>query len=120
MSLIGPRPERPEFLAVLEQALPTYHKRLLVRPGVTGLAQVHLPADTDLFSVRRKLAYDVYYIQQMSALLDLKILLCTFFYAFGVPFRWSRRLFRVPALDAVEKTVEVPVVSSARARPTVG
>jgi lipopolysaccharide/colanic/teichoic acid biosynthesis glycosyltransferase len=119
MSLIGPRPERPEFLAVLEQAVPNYRNRLLVRPGVTGLAQVHLPADTDLFSVRRKLAYDVAYIQRMSALLDLQILLCTFLYALGVPFRWSRRIFRVPALGAMGKTVEVPVVSATRARPTI-
>src|SRR5438477_230153 len=57
MSLIGPRPERPEFIGELERALPGYRSRLAVRPGVTGLAQVQLPADSDLESVRRKLQY---------------------------------------------------------------
>jgi lipopolysaccharide/colanic/teichoic acid biosynthesis glycosyltransferase len=114
MSLIGPRPERPEFLSVLEQALPSYRRRLLVRPGVTGLAQVHLPADTDLCSVRRKLAYDLYYIQRMGPWLDLQILLCTFLYALGVPFRWSRRLFHIPAPDAPEESMQVPVIQTVR------
>ena len=62
MGLIGPRPERPEFVPQLEQAIPLYRKRLLVRPGVTGLAQVQLPPDTDLASDRRKIVYDLYYI----------------------------------------------------------
>ena len=48
MSLVGPRPERPEFLAQLERALPNYRQRLTVRPGLTGLAQVQQPPDTDL------------------------------------------------------------------------
>ena len=52
MSLVGPRPERPEFVPQLEQAIAYYRARLLVRPGVTGLAQVQLPPDTDLESVR--------------------------------------------------------------------
>src|SRR5438105_4457850 len=59
MSLIGPRPERPEFLPELEAAYPNYRQRLEVRPGVTGLAQVQWPADSGLASVRRKLAYDL-------------------------------------------------------------
>src|SRR5262249_17904057 len=59
MSLVGPRPERPELAAGLERELPSYRDRLAVRPGVTGLAQVQLPPDTDVESVRRKLAYDI-------------------------------------------------------------
>jgi lipopolysaccharide/colanic/teichoic acid biosynthesis glycosyltransferase len=74
MSLIGPRPERPEFTAKLERALPAYPERLRVKPGVTGLAQVHLPGDTSLASVRLKLAHDLFYIQQLSPGLELRIL----------------------------------------------
>src|SRR5438034_8663538 len=70
MSLIGPRPERPEFVLKLEQSLPRYRERLRVRPGITGFAQVQLPADCDLESVRRKLAYDLYYIESMGPWLD--------------------------------------------------
>jgi lipopolysaccharide/colanic/teichoic acid biosynthesis glycosyltransferase len=79
MSIIGPRPERPEFVGPLAKSIPHYSERLLVRPGVTGLAQVQAPADTDLTSVRRKLTYDLYYIRHMGLWLDLRILLCTGF-----------------------------------------
>src|SRR5262249_36637465 len=60
MSLVGPRPERPEFLPALEQAVPHYCDRLLIRPGVTGLAQVQLPPDIEVEGVRNKVACDVY------------------------------------------------------------
>lgn len=102
MSLIGPRPERPEFVPALQQAIPHYLDRLLVRPGVTGLAQVQLPADTDLESVRRKLAYDLYYVRQVSIWLDLRILVCTAFKVLGVPFDVLRALFRMPSRFQVE------------------
>jgi lipopolysaccharide/colanic/teichoic acid biosynthesis glycosyltransferase len=101
MSLIGPRPERPEFLPVLEQAIDGYRDRLRVRPGVTGLAQVQLPADTDLASVQRKLAYDLYYIDRMGPWLDLLVMLATLTKIMGVPFAMSRVLFGLPSLDDV-------------------
>ncbi len=96
MSLIGPRPERPEFLPKLERSLPGYRERLRVRPGVTGLAQVQLPADTDLASVERKLAHDLYYIRRLGPWLDFRILWCTALYALGVPVRWRRSLCFLP------------------------
>lgn len=99
MGLVGPRPERPEFVPQLEQAIPHYRDRLAVRPGVTGLAQIFLPPDTDLASVRRKLAYDLVYIRQVNPWLDLRILTCTALYLLGVPFAISRRLFRLPRPD---------------------
>jgi lipopolysaccharide/colanic/teichoic acid biosynthesis glycosyltransferase len=119
MSLIGPRPERPEFFPELEEALPTYRDRLRVRPGVTGLAQVQLPADTDLGCVRRKLAYDLYYIQNVSPLLDLKILGCTALYACGFSARWMRPVLGVPATEDLLNESESPVrreAPSSRAR----
>ncbi|MCO6457135.1 MAG: sugar transferase, partial [Pirellulaceae bacterium] len=72
MSLIGPRPERPEFVCVLEEQIDGYRDRLAVPPGVTGLAQINLPPDTDLTSVRRKQVLDLLYIDTASAWLDCR------------------------------------------------
>lgn len=77
MSLVGPRPERPEFVARLEWRLADYRQRLNVRPGITGLAQMLLPPDSDLESVGLKLRHDLYYVRHMSPLLDLKIFIHT-------------------------------------------
>jgi len=77
MSLIGPRPERPEIVSQLERLVPTYRERLLVRPGITGLAQLRLPADSDVTGVRRKLSHDLYYIRQRGVLLDLQLAVST-------------------------------------------
>src|SRR5205085_1127292 len=62
MSLVGPRPERPEFVSVLARQVPGYLERLQVLPGITGLAQINLPPDCDVDSVRRKLLLDQEYI----------------------------------------------------------
>ena len=105
MSLIGPRPERPEFLPELQRACPRYRERLFVRPGVSGLAQVQLPADTNIDSVRRKLAYDLYYIQNLSPWLDLALLACTLFYTVGIPFRFLGRCLRIPSTAAVARAM---------------
>jgi lipopolysaccharide/colanic/teichoic acid biosynthesis glycosyltransferase len=77
MSLVGPRPERPEFVSVLSEMIPRYQCRLLVPPGVTGLAQVNLPPDSDLDSVCRKLALDLEYVETGSLWLDLRLIACT-------------------------------------------
>jgi hypothetical protein len=103
MSLVGPRPERPEIAAQLEHALPCYRERLQIRPGVTGLAQVQLPPDTDLQSVRRKLACDLYYIRDYSPWLDLRIVLATAMGILGTPVGVTRVLLRIPSGDVAEK-----------------
>ena len=77
MSLVGPRPERPEFVQVLTKQIPGYRDRLMVPPGITGLAQLNLPPDSGLDSVRKKVAIDLDYIQNAGPLLDLRILLGT-------------------------------------------
>jgi lipopolysaccharide/colanic/teichoic acid biosynthesis glycosyltransferase len=96
MSLVGPRPERPEFVSQLERALPNYRDRVRIRPGITGLAQVQLPADSDLESVRRKLACDLLYIDRMSPTLDLRILAATLTKVLGVSFATSVALLKLP------------------------
>lgn len=77
MSLVGPRPERPEFVDTLDSAIPFYKERLLVPPGVTGWAQVKYPYAASIEAARRKLQYDIYYIKHMSFWLDCLILLRT-------------------------------------------
>jgi lipopolysaccharide/colanic/teichoic acid biosynthesis glycosyltransferase len=77
MSFVGPRPERPEFVARLEQELPYYAWRHLVRPGLTGWAQVNCPYGASLEDARRKLEHDVYYIRHASLATDLGIVLRT-------------------------------------------
>ncbi len=77
MSIIGPRPERPEFTQFLAKEIPGYVGRLSVKPGITGLAQIILPADSDLESVQKKLDLDLEYVQSGTLILDFKIALCT-------------------------------------------
>jgi exopolysaccharide biosynthesis polyprenyl glycosylphosphotransferase len=77
MSLVGPRPERPEFVRTLREQIPFYEERLLVPPGVTGWAQISAPYAASVDAARNKLEYDLYYIKHMSLLLDLTILLKT-------------------------------------------
>jgi lipopolysaccharide/colanic/teichoic acid biosynthesis glycosyltransferase len=102
MSLVGPRPERPEFIPNLEQAIPGYRDRLALRPGMTGLAQLQLPPDTDLASVARKLLYDLHYLRDASLSLDVRILLGTVCYLAGVSFATSQKLLRLPGPAVVE------------------
>jgi lipopolysaccharide/colanic/teichoic acid biosynthesis glycosyltransferase len=101
MALVGPRPERPEFVPQLEAVIDLYGDRLLVRPGMTGLAQVQLPPDTDLASVQRKLAYDLYYVHHMSPWLDLRILVCTGLYVLGGPLHCLSS-YLLPSREKVE------------------
>jgi exopolysaccharide biosynthesis polyprenyl glycosylphosphotransferase len=77
MSFIGPRPERPHFVAQLQQVLPLYAERMSVKPGLTGWAQVNYPYGASVEDARAKLSYDLYYVKHRSLLLDLMILLGT-------------------------------------------
>ncbi|MBL9120401.1 MAG: sugar transferase [Phycisphaerae bacterium] len=83
MSLIGPRPERPEIAVVIARRMPEFCDRLAVRPGITGLAQVRLPPDTNLDTVRQKLTHDLHYIRTVSALLDARIAFATALHCIG-------------------------------------
>jgi lipopolysaccharide/colanic/teichoic acid biosynthesis glycosyltransferase len=116
MSLVGPRPERPEIITRLETVIVRYHERLNILPGVTGLAQLNLPPDTDTESVRHKLAYDLYYAQRGGLWLDLRIILSTGLLLVGMPSSISARMLGLcpPMLDI--DAVEV-VSTSTASRP---
>ena len=101
MSLVGPRPERPEFVPQLDQAIPRYRERMLVLPGVTGLAQIHQGADTDLASVERKLAYDLYYVKELCFWNDAKILVATGLHVVW-PLAAGKWFFRLTAQSCAE------------------
>jgi lipopolysaccharide/colanic/teichoic acid biosynthesis glycosyltransferase len=95
MALIGPRPERPEIVAALVPDIPGYTNRLVVLPGVTGLAQINLPPDATLDDVRRKLVLDLEYVQTAGLLLDVRIFMSTFVRLLGLPGEVVMRWFRV-------------------------
>ncbi len=78
MSFVGPRPERPEFVQEIELQIPFYSLRHLIRPGVTGWAQISFPYGASIEDARRKLAFDLYYVKHRYWFFDLKILLKTF------------------------------------------
>ena len=77
MSLIGPRPERPEFYQQISQKIPFYELRHLIRPGLSGWAQVNYPYGASVEDAANKLSYDLYYLKNFSFLLDLLILFKT-------------------------------------------
>jgi exopolysaccharide biosynthesis polyprenyl glycosylphosphotransferase len=77
MSMIGPRPERPEFVEKLVAAIPLYPQRHWVKPGITGWAQINYPYGASVEDAREKLCYDLYYIKNASILLDFHIVLRT-------------------------------------------
>ncbi len=77
MSMVGPRPERPELLDKLIQEIPYFHDRLAMLPGLTGWAQINYPYANTLEDSKRKLQFDLYYFKNMSPLLDFLIILRT-------------------------------------------
>jgi sugar transferase (PEP-CTERM system associated) len=77
MSFVGPRPERPEFVSDLEEKLPYYAERHMVKPGITGWAQINYPYGASIEDSRHKLEYDLYYAKNYTPFLDLLILLQT-------------------------------------------
>jgi lipopolysaccharide/colanic/teichoic acid biosynthesis glycosyltransferase len=77
MALVGPRPERPEFVEVLAQQIPYYRQRHCVKPGITGWAQINHKYGDTVEDAIRKLEYDLYYIKNLSPALDAYIIFHT-------------------------------------------
>ena len=73
MAFVGPRPERPEFVADLQEKIPYYYLRTVIRPGITGWAQIRYPYGATLKEHREKLEHDLYYIKNISITLDALI-----------------------------------------------
>lgn len=118
MSLVGPRPERPEFVAKLEWEIPHYLERLQVRPGITGLAQVKLPPDTDTESVRRKVVHDLYYVRYVGPWLDFRILCLTGWSLFLELIRYGWMCFALPNQQSIEQGFQ-SAISGVPDRPNV-
>ena len=93
MTVIGPRPERPEIIEQLKNEITCYEHRMLVTPGMTGYAQLNRPSDTDLRDVRKKLILDLEYIEKASFLFDMRLLLGTAFKFVRIK---NRRLDNLP------------------------
>jgi lipopolysaccharide/colanic/teichoic acid biosynthesis glycosyltransferase len=114
MALVGPRPERPEFVGLLAEQIPGYWERLKVKPGITGLAQINLPPDTDLHSVRCKLVLDREYVERGGLVLDARIVLCTLLRLVGL------RGGRAVSLLGLRRVVHVqPPAQPSQAAPPV-
>lgn len=77
MSFVGPRPERPEFVVTLETEIPHYNRRHMIKPGITGWAQVKYEYAASVAGAREKLRYDLFYISRYTPLMDVMIVLLT-------------------------------------------
>jgi len=73
MSVVGPRPERPEFIPMLQEAVPFFTRRLLVKPGITGWAQLRRDYASDVEGAKDKLSYDLWYVRHRNVVVDLAI-----------------------------------------------
>ena len=117
MSLVGPRPERPEFTEKLAAFIPFYDERHLVQPGLTGWAQIRYPYAASFEAAARKLQFDLYYIKNMSFLLDISILLRTF-KTIVVGLRHESDF--LPVVDKLEEILESADVPGAGPNPQGG
>ena len=77
LSFVGPRPERPEFVSELSQKIPHYSMRHIVKPGLSGWAQINFPYGSSVDDSMQKLQYDLYYIKNRSLVLEIVIILKT-------------------------------------------
>ena len=117
ISFVGPRPERPEFMAELENQIPGFGDRLLVHPGLTGWAQVNYPYGASMEDARRKLEFDLYYMKHMSLALDMFILLDTVRTVLWGGVRQPRPTLRFATPPA--RTADVPVSLADNLQPAV-
>ncbi len=116
MVLVGPRPERPEFVELLTREIPGYSRRLIVKPGITGLSQINLPTDSDLRSVERKQILDLHHIDHANAWMDFRMVLLTCLRVFFIS---SERLTKWVGLDRLYLLEDYPVTVTDRRSVTL-
>jgi lipopolysaccharide/colanic/teichoic acid biosynthesis glycosyltransferase len=109
MSLVGPRPERPEFVGPLASQIPGYMGRLKVRPGLTGLAQIQLPPDSGIESVKAKVVLDLEYVERYGLALDARILFGTAVYLVGFSYAAVRVIAGLPDVARREPEPATPL-----------
>jgi lipopolysaccharide/colanic/teichoic acid biosynthesis glycosyltransferase len=97
MSIVGPRPERPEFVELLQNEIPLFQHRHAMRPGLTGWAQLNYPYGASVSDARVKLSYDLYYVKNARLLLDILIFLQTIEVVI-----WGKAISMAGALKAAE------------------
>ncbi|EMI56930.1 sugar transferase [Rhodopirellula sallentina] len=102
MSLVGPRPERPQICDDLAKEIDGYYQRIAVKPGVTGLAQINLPPDESIADVRRKQILDLHYIENASLWLDARMMMATALRLIGLKGVIVTRLMCLDRLDLVK------------------
>jgi lipopolysaccharide/colanic/teichoic acid biosynthesis glycosyltransferase len=102
MCFVGPRPERPEIIDEIIYQVDGYADRLEAMPGITGIAQVNLPPDQDIDSVRRKVAADRLYIENANLWLDLRLALATLLRIIGIRYHHGARLLGVAITEGVQ------------------
>lgn len=113
MSLVGPRPERPHFMAMLTAELPQYPQRLTVKPGLTGWAQVCYGYGATLQDAQEKLCYDLYYIKHRSLWLDLRTILATLPKVFGARVSLCAASVPFPSPLALQDVTDSPLPQEA-------
>ena len=116
MSLVGPRPERPEICENLVSEIEDYHARHRIKPGITGLAQVNLPPDQTIEDVQRKQILDLRYIQEASLELDLRMISATALRMLGVQGEVVMKLMRLCRRDFLEEQMKAKQQSDSRVR----
>ncbi len=121
MCLVGPRPERPEIIASneLDERVPGFTERTRVLPGVTGLAQINLPADQTADCVIPKVKLDLEYIETAGIGLDLRILLCTAMRMAGIRHGYAVKLLGLCRKSSLSEELPVPKTVSRRGRVEV-
>ncbi|TWU01259.1 sugar transferase [Stieleria varia] len=111
MVIVGPRPERPEFVELLTEEIPGYQRRLIVKPGITGLSQINLPPDTDLRSVQRKQVLDLHHIDNAHLWFDARMVMLTTLRVLCIS---NETLTRLMGLDRKHLLAELPPTNDHR------